>query len=758
MNARKMNLSKKLYLILTIICSIAPSVAFADKILDKVEIVQAKTETEIHIEFLTQVRYLRHSPSTETNRVQVFLEFPQFTKSTIPTEREFRNSPTTNLVPGFIVNFPEQQTNSIGIRFKKPIKFTITPDNSGRGIVIHVPLDASATAEGTEVLTASQTPPTEVVVDHGPQGDVPAKPEGMTDNEYAAKLMAEVRIARGVADFPKAVQLLNTVLALPPNNFSQNAQELIGNSRERMGESIKAKAEYETYLKLYKSGEGVDRVRQRLSAIDEALKSKSAGTSASAGGKKVIREIHENTVYGSWNQYYYDAHSHTYPSNGVNKGTHDQSSLISSIDLTARFRQNEWDNRIVIRDTQTMDFLPNKADRNRLQAAYIEIQNKESDFLTRLGRQNGNSGGVLGRFDGGLFRYGLTPKYKLNFVAGTLDEYRVDYRRHFYGINLDVGPFYDKWSGNIFFVEQNTDDLIDRRGVGGELRYFDMGKSVYSMVDYDTYFNRLNTAMIQGNWQPSEGSNYNMLMETRTSPILQLVNGLSDTSFTLSGLPPPQSIREALARGIDESVLRESAINQTLDTSLFLVGATRQFTPRWQLGGDVQWSRVSGSPGASDAAIALAIKNFKDTNGFDPDPLTIQNLNQAFAGGSTYTYHLQAVGLDTIFKDDTSIISVSFVDAPTSRVQSLVFTNVMVPFEKWRLDSSLKLLRIESDPASVQYVVGPTIRASYRLREKATIEAEVGLEVTNENNNDPSNAGHTRTFRDFSFIGYRLDI
>ena len=246
-------------------------------------------------------------------------------------------------------------------------------------------------------------------------------------------------------------------------------------------------------------------------------------------------------------------------------------------------------------------------------------------------------------------------------------------------------------------------------------------------------------------------------METRKSPILQLISGLSDASFILSGLPP-QSIREAISKGVTESILRDSAIKQTLDTSLFLIGATRQFTPRWQLGGDFQWSRVSGSPGASDAAIALAKKNFIDANGFEPDALTIQNLNQAFAGGNTYTYHVQAVGLDTIFKDDTSIISMSYVDGPTSKVQSVIFTNVMVPADKWRLDSSIKLLRIESDPASLQYVFGPTIRASYRLREKATIEAEIGLEVTNENNNDPANAGHTRTFRDSGFIGYRLDI
>jgi hypothetical protein len=747
-----MNLSKKFYLVSTFICLFVPSLAYADRILDKIEVVQAQNETEIHIEFLTQVRYLRHSPTRETSRVQIFLDFPQFTNNAIPTSREFRNSPSTSLIPSFTVNFPEQQTNSIGVRFKKPINFTVTPDNSGRGIVIHVPFDKNTSPE-----PIAQVLPVDVVIDHGPQGEIPAKPEGMTDNDYAGKLVAEARVARGVGDYPKAVQLFNAVLALPANTHTQEAQELIGNSREKMGESIKAKAEYETYLKLYPTGDGADRVRQRLSVIDDALKLTKVGSAAgSFGGKKPIREIHENTVYGSWNQYYYDAHSHNYPKTGINFTSHDQSSLISALDLTARFRQNEWDSKIVYRNTQTMNFLPKGEDRDRTQAAYVEVDNKDVDFMTRLGRQNGNSGGVLGRFDGALFRYGFSPKYKLNFVAGTLDEYKVDYRRHFYGINLDVGPVFDNWSGNAFFIEQRVDNVIDRRGVGGELRYFNGGKSIYSLVDYDSYYDRLNTVMVQGNWATVDGTNYNILMEHRKSPVLQLINSLSDTSFSLSGTQP-KSIRQAINAGATESLLRESAIKQTLDTSLVLFGVTRQFTPRWQLGGDIQMSRVSGSPGASQAAIDLAVKNFIEANGTAPDALTLQNLNQSFAGGNTYTYHVQAVGLDTLFKDDTSIISASLTTGPSSLVQSIIFTNVMVPYEKWRLDSSIKLLKIDSDPSTVQYIVGPSMRASYKLREKATIEAEVGLELTNENNGDPT-VGHTRTFRDFSFIGYRLDI
>ena len=198
--------------------------------------------------------------------------------------------------------------------------------------------------------------------------------------------------------------------------------------------------------------------------------------------------------------------------------------------------------------------------------------------------------------------------------------------------------------------------------------------------------------------------------------------------------------------------MRGLAIANTLNTDLYLLGATRQITPLWQLGADVQLSRVSGSD--STAAVAAATKALLENNPFI-DPLTLQNLSNSFAGGNTYTYHVQAVGLDTLFKNDTSIISASITTGPTSLVESVVFTNIMVPRENWRLDSSIKLTRIDTDPSTMQYVVSPTMRASYRLGTKATLEAEIGLEVDNRSD---AIDGHSRTFRDFSFIGYRLDI
>jgi len=47
------------------------------------------------------------------------------------------------------------------------------------------------------------------------------------------------------------------------------------------------------------------------------------------------------------------------------------------------------------------------------------------------------------------------------------------------------------------------------------------------------------------------------------------------------------------------------------------------------------------------------------------------------------------------------------------------------------------------------------MRVSVHLREKATLEAEIGLEVANTND---SMNGHSHSFCDFSFIGYCLDI
>lgn len=700
-----------------------PMLVRAEPILDRVEVVETEAEAQIHIEFITQVRYLRHFPTDEAERVQIFLDLPQLRQG-IPLEREFRTVPPSDVIPGFSVNFPEPGTNSLAIRFSKPVKFRISPSNNGRGIVLHIPmadLVAKPKVEVEELETAAPQPEPIPI-------EVPEIPAGMSVEEYTAKLMGDARAAMGLGDYAKATQLLNAVLNLPPHQHSQEALELVGQAREKNGELTKAKAEYELYLKLYPQSANVPQVKQRLSDVEAAIK---LASEKKTREKRPVREVYDNQIYGNWNQYYYDVHTNT-KGQGIDTRTHDQSSLISNLDITGRFRRNEYDNRLVFRDTHLLNLLPGEdnENRNQVRAAYFETENRQLGYMARLGRQTGNYGGILGRFDGALLRYALTPRYRINFVAGVLDERDVSYRRNFYGVNLDIGPFAEKWSGNLYYIQQKVDDVVERRAVGAELRYFDVNKYFYSLLDYDTIYKEVNIASFQGNWLTESGINFNLLVDHRKVPLLQLINGL----FAVSN-PPPNSVREAL-RLVSREQLRDFSQAQTADSDLILFGITKQMNTRWQLGGDIRLNRTSGL----DAAGIIPAR-----------PET----------GTIWTYTLQAIGQDTLFKDDTSVIIGSYAESatnrasgPTSKIYSLVMSNYVVPRERWRISSSLRLSHLSSDPEIITNTVAPVVRVSYQLRERMAVEAEFGLEHIRTRNE----IGSTRSLIETFFLGYRWDF
>ena len=54
---------------------------------------------------------------------------------------------------------------------------------------------------------------------------------------------------------------------------------------------------------------------------------------------------------------------------------------------------------------------------------------------------------------------------------------------------------FDVLSGSFFYVEQDSDGLLDRRAVGTEVRYFKGGTSLFSLLDYDTSFKEWNVTM-----------------------------------------------------------------------------------------------------------------------------------------------------------------------------------------------------------------------------------------------------------------------
>lgn len=159
-----MLIKKAFYRSLFLACLFMPFLAFAeeipDQMIDKIDIVQNKSEAEIHINFFHQVHYLRHFPTNESSEFHIFLQ-------SMPLRRQVLNSPPSDLVPSFTVRCPDQTANSLGIQFNKPIKFRVSLDHSGRGVVLHVPLEKTVETlapEELELVGIPEAAPVEIPV------------------------------------------------------------------------------------------------------------------------------------------------------------------------------------------------------------------------------------------------------------------------------------------------------------------------------------------------------------------------------------------------------------------------------------------------------------------------------------------------------------------------------------------------------------------------------------------------------------------
>ncbi len=74
--------------------------------------------------------------------------------------------------------------------------------------------------------------------------------------------------------------------------------------------------------------------------------------------------------------------------------------------------------------------------------------------------------------------------------------------------------------------EQSINDLTDRRAVGGEICYFKNSVSVYSLVDYDIFFNELNALLFSGSYSTQSAQRYSWTLNYRKNPYVGTRNAL----------------------------------------------------------------------------------------------------------------------------------------------------------------------------------------------------------------------------------------
>ena len=537
----------------------------------------------------------------------------------------------------------------------------------------------------------------------------------------AAELMARGKAALAARQGAAATDAFNELLVLPPNRLSQEAQELIGVAREQAGEPAKARAEYELYLRLFPQGEGASRVRARLARLEQAP----------AAAMKPAARAPSTSYYGGFSQYYYGGRSKiqtafntpTTPDRET-ISTVDLNSLVTNVDLNARFRSSESDSRLVFRDTYTADYREGEDGFNRLNAAYYEYRGLPNALSTRLGRQTGLTGGVPARFDGALGGVGFARNWRLNAVAGSPVEYpRLEAQRRFVGLNLDFDSIAERWSGNLFAINQTVDGILDRRAVGTELRYLQGTTSFFSLVDYDVSYKTTNIFMLQGTYQTAGGTVINALADRRRAPTLATTNALLGQ--------PTTSIR-SLLETLSEEQLRQQAESVTATATQGLLGFTTPLSAKWQAGLDVRLTSIGALP-------ATEINNV---------PIPAQP-----ATGNIWSYAAQAIGSKLYSAADINVFAVTLLHSPSFHGQLYSYSNVSV-LGNWRLEPSIRYYH-QLDNLDVELKrLTPGLRLAYQIRRALALETE----YSQERSHTTSPTQDEQALRHFWYLGYRVDF
>ena len=699
---RNLTRSFTLFAIASLLSGLAIKPAQAH-VIDRIDINRVGDDAEIHILFDVRIQFLREA-SLKNGEIHIFINLLEADPDSTSLIPEAKESPPSDIAPHFTVAYPGLDS-SLTIKFDNEVSYRVRPGSDGRSISIFTPVIKQKVAPQPEAAPGV-IPPEEV--------------------ERTAKQLfdsARGALAQGQADV--AVETLNQLLNLPPNQQSQAAQELIGEAREKNGEYDKARVEYELYLKLYPDAPDVKKVKARLANLPKEAYAK---VIPQAGRNRATEK--KMMVYGSFSQSYYNGqfHTDTATASGSNiildsfTGT-DQSSLISALDLTGRKLTENTDTRIVVRDDYRANFLANSTNQNRLSALYVEQSARDRSYLYRLGRQAGTAGGVLGRFDGAWLGYSPNSTWRVNGVMGTpVDFYNTAAeRKSFAGLSIDITRLPGQWSGSGYYIEQRVGSVIDRQAVGLEAHYFDAKRNYMGQLDYDRMFKAVNIAMFQGNWMNEQGDNYTLLADHRKSPSLQLTNALPGY--------PAQTISSLIQSGVSRETLIADAKALTPTSNLLMVGMTHPYTPHLRLGGDFRINNISGTGAAGTQPAS---------------PGT----------GNMYIVTAQAIGNNLLLENDLGVASASYISAQTYKGQSLAFTQTETFRQRWRLDVSLQLYN-QKDNLDVRMTrVTPSLKLSYRMNESMSFDGEGGIE--NTHNSSPIKDEKTRRY--YIYTGYRWDF
>lgn len=510
------------------------------------------------------------------------------------------------------------------------------------------------------------------------------------------QLMADARRAMVAGEISRAVQIYTKVLRAPTSDRHAQAQEYLALARERNGQKAHAKSEYQRYLSLYPDNEGAARVQQRLAALlaSDRQISTAAVSSATSTAAQPERSPGDWRIQTFFSQYYRrDVNQPNEQDDIVS-----QSALYSDINLDVRRRGRRFDFSSRLSAGYRNDFLDEgqgSGNQTRVSYAYADLADAETGVRGRIGRQSRNTGGVLGRFDGLNIGYQASERILVNAVAGipvNSASDSIDSERAFQGLSVNYGPLLENLELGAYIITQNIEGIEDRTAVGTEFRYFGEKQNLWGLVDYDTSFNELGSAFLQGSWRATPHLSIHGSADRRHSPFLSTRNAMIGQ--------PVQTFSEMLVL-YSEAEIHQFSIDRSPLSQSYTIGVSQSFSPKLQINFDANQTTIDATP---------------ESGGVFATP------------ESSFRYFSATIVASSLLKEgDVLMVSLRASDSETTKVTSINIDG-RFPFGRtWRINPRLRVDRrqILSD-SSIEWLYTPGIRIQIRNSQKYRIDLEAG--------------------------------
>ncbi len=594
--------------------------AYAEPVIDELvagaRVSAAKDCALIRVQFHLRVRYVGHFPQDRGDELRISLQpiDPTHTDQLRLIRREAVAIDNAGLagITAVTLDIDRAIGPTLRIQFSHPTSFDVGQFGAFDSIAVALPRSGSsqtckvadfANSDAPHSETPASGPARERVVDRSKQAR--AAKISAVDMKSIEASMDEARYAIRKKKYDEAITLLEKILKFPENRLTADALETLGEARQKAGQATQARAEFEEYLRRYPSGDGVVRVTQRLGggvggSTEPSLESVGpAPPPIGDGARRDDRSIW--LMSGSISSFYIRDDSYNTvkdisiaPNLNADPDAHrlHQDTFLTNFDLFGSINSDQVRTKFKLAGADEHRLQADRPDVDRygISTAFVESTLKEADITARVGRQTRNTGGVIGRFDGGVVSWQANDMFRLNAVGGAANWSRFDAPfkdgRFLYGASLDVSRLFDGFDASVFAIQQNDRWFLDRRAVGAEFRYFRDDKSLLGMVDYDVHFQRLNAAILSGSWTLDDKSVLSGTIDHRRVPYLSSWNALQGQPFF--------TLYDMIKFNTQEDI-RRFAIDRTPTFQSAMASYSRPLNDNFQVSVDATATRLSGT-------------------------------------------------------------------------------------------------------------------------------------------------------------------